>query len=237
LWDDVASRLREAGHQVATPSLRGVGAAPDSERDVDLSSHIDQVVALIERAGLERVVLVGFSYGGFVVTGVASRAPSPVARLVYLDGFVPEPGLSFLDLLPAPVRDAMTTAANAVGDGWRIPPFPLDAVGGIGALESGVSREHVVSVLAGRGFQPLATYTEAFPPIAAAAADIPRLFVSCTDKPAGNPLLALASSLQSGGWDVEELPTGHFAMLSMPAALTEIILRQMDSDDGRSRPT
>ena len=223
LWDDVAVRLRAAGHQVVAPSLRGVGElSADDGDDIRLSDHIDQVVELILCERLDRIVLVGFSYGGFVVTGAADRLGSRVARLVYLEAFVPSPGRSFFDLLPEPVRRVMQRTADEVGGGRRIPPAPVEMVGGVGTLEPGVDREHVDAVLARRGFHPIGTYTEPFParpesPIS------PALFVSCTDKPPGDPLVALASGLRARGWPVSELPTGHFAMLTMPSALTELL--------------
>ena len=97
-------------------------------------------------------------------------------------------------------------------------------VGGLGALEDGVSEEHVLTVLQGRGSHPWATYTEPTPARLEAGATVPATFVSCTDKPHGDPLLALAAGLRGSGWDVRELPTGHFAMLSMPRALSDLLL-------------
>ena len=223
MWDDVALRLRAAGHQVVAPSLRGVGGlAADDGDEVDLSNHIDQVVDVVRSEGLDHIVLVGFSYGGFVVTGAADRLGSRVARLVYLEAFVPSPGRSFFDLLPEPARLAMQRTADEVGGGHRIPPAPVEMVGGVGALEPGVEREHVEAVLARRGFHPIGTYTEPFPARPESPGP-PALFVSCTDKPAGDPLVGLASGLRARGWPVSELPTGHFAMLTMPSALAELL--------------
>ncbi len=155
LWDDVAALLRAEGHRVLAPTLRGVGGpATAAERDVDLSTHIDAVTELAEAEQLDRPTLVGFSYGGFVVTGAAARLGDRVTEVIYLDAFVPQPGRSFFDLLPEPARAAMQASATAHGDGWRIPPAPLEMVGGLGALEPGVDLAHVHAVLAHRGFHP-----------------------------------------------------------------------------------
>ena len=224
MWDDVAVRLRAAGHQVVAPSLRVGELSADDGDDIGLSDHIDQVVELILDERLDRIVLVGFSYGGFVVTGAADRLGSRVARLVYLESFVPSPGRSFFDLLPEPVRRIIQRTADEVGGSRRIPPAPVEVVGGVGTLEPGVDREHVDAVLSRRGFHPIGTYTEPFParpefPVP------PALFVSSTDKPPGDPLVALASGLRARGWPVSELPTGHFAMVTMPSALAELLAR------------
>jgi pimeloyl-ACP methyl ester carboxylesterase len=226
LWDDVANRLRAAGHRVLAPGLRGVGEqSADDGTDVRLSDHIDQVVELVVAERLDRIVLVGFSYGGFVVTGAADRLGTRVSRLIYVEAFLPIPGRSFFDLLPDPVRQTMQRTADEAGGGRRIPPAPVEMVGGIGALEPGVARDHVEAVLARRGFQPIGTYTEPFP-VRPNSASPTAAYVSCTDKPAGDPLIALAASLRARGWPVTELPTGHFAMLTMPAALARLLTEQ-----------
>jgi pimeloyl-ACP methyl ester carboxylesterase len=110
---------------VYAPSLRGVGErSADDDADIRLSDHIDEVVELVLAERLDRIVLVGFSYGGFVITGVADRLGSRVSRLIYLEAFLPTPGRSFFDLLPEPARRAMQQTADATGDGRRVPPAP-----------------------------------------------------------------------------------------------------------------
>ena len=220
LWDDVADLLRAAGHQVAAPSLLGVG--DQSAEDVTLTTHINQVVQLVQHEHADPVILVGFSYGGLVVAGAADRLSAQVSRLIYLEAFLPTPGRSFLDLLPDAARTAMQQAADTFGDGQRIPPAPVEMVGGIGALEPGVRPEHVHAVLRRRGFQPMGTYTEPFPSRPDAAL-LPAMFISCTDKPDGDPLLAVADRVLAQGWTVHQLATGHFAMVTMPQALTLLL--------------
>ena len=127
LWDDVAVLLRAEGHRVLAPTLRGVGGpATAADRDGDLSTHIDAVTELAEVEQPDRLTLVGFSYGGFVVTGAAARLGDRVTEVIYLDASVPQPGRSFIDLLPEPARSTMQASATALGDGWRIPPAPLE---------------------------------------------------------------------------------------------------------------
>jgi pimeloyl-ACP methyl ester carboxylesterase len=75
-WRDVTPRLRAAGHEVYTPTLTGLGERRHLARpDVDLDTHIQDVVNVLEYEDLRDVVLVGHSYAGIVVTGVADRAP------------------------------------------------------------------------------------------------------------------------------------------------------------------
>ena len=89
-WRRVAPALRAQGHEVWTPTMTGLGERehlhPES---VNLSTHVTDIVKVLEFEDLRDVVLVGHSYGGFVVTGVAAEAADRIRHLVYLDAFVP----------------------------------------------------------------------------------------------------------------------------------------------------
>src|SRR5690349_1170533 len=92
-WRDVARPLRAAGHDVFTPTLTGLGdRAHLATRDVTLSTHVEDVVRLLEFEDLHDVTLVGSSSTGTVITAVADRCPERVGTLVYLDAFVPSDG-------------------------------------------------------------------------------------------------------------------------------------------------
>jgi pimeloyl-ACP methyl ester carboxylesterase len=87
-----------SAHQVFTPSLTGLGERSHLARpEINLDTHIADVVSLLEMEDLRDVVLVGHSYGGMVITGAADRAAPRIRRLVYLDAFVPENGKCLLD--------------------------------------------------------------------------------------------------------------------------------------------
>ena len=101
VWRELAPRLRKAGQEVYAPTLTGIGARKHLlSREIDLDTHIQDVIGVIDDADLCDIVLVGNSYGGMVITGVADRVPEKVASLVYLDAFVPENGQSLFNLLP-----------------------------------------------------------------------------------------------------------------------------------------
>jgi len=103
-YDRVASSLRSAGHEVHAPTLSGVGdRAHLAIGAINLSTHVEDIVSMIDMYNLEDVILCGHSYGGMVITGVADCRASKIASLVYLDGCVPEDGQSLLDI----VRDTI----------------------------------------------------------------------------------------------------------------------------------
>jgi pimeloyl-ACP methyl ester carboxylesterase len=112
-WNKVRPRLQQAGHTVFTPSLTGQGErAHLATPEVNLSTHIQDVANTIWYEDLSDIILVGHSYGGMVVTGVAERMPERVQHLVYLDAFLPADGQSLFDM-GGPPR----------GSGWRLPPM------------------------------------------------------------------------------------------------------------------
>lgn len=88
-----------------TPTLTGLGERSHLlKADINLDTHIQDVVNVIEYEDLNNVVLVGHSYAGMVVTGVADRIPSRISHLLYLDAFMPDNGKALKDYTPPPPR-------------------------------------------------------------------------------------------------------------------------------------
>ncbi len=115
-WRRVAELLRAAGHEVFAPTLTGLGdRAHLAHRGIDLDTHIQDVAAVLTYEELREVVLVGHSYAGLVITGVAERAANRLAQLVYLDAAVPRDGEAGLDLF-APEEVAAMRAVKAALD-------------------------------------------------------------------------------------------------------------------------
>ena len=123
-FQDTARLMRSAGHDVYTPTLTGIGKRVHlGHPDVDLSTHTLDIVNVFKYEDLQDVTLVGYSYGGMVVTGVADQVPERIAQLIYLDALVPENGQAAADLVPEMV-EALAQVAQEVGDGWQIPHDP-----------------------------------------------------------------------------------------------------------------
>lgn len=98
-YDRVAGDLRAAGHRVVQADLTGLGKRKDGfHPGITLTTHVDDVCEQIASAGFDRFVLVGHSYGGMVITGVATRLGARIDALVYIDAFLPQDGQSLWDL-------------------------------------------------------------------------------------------------------------------------------------------
>lgn len=212
-WTPLAQRLRAAGHQAHTPTLTGIAErAHLLSPEIDLATHIQDILGVLEDQDLREVVLLGHSSGTMVATGVAERVPERLARLVYVDTVVPTDGQSFFDLIGAPAATALLELARAQGDGWRIP-FPF--------VEP--DADFVP-------FHPLATVTQPLTVNNPAAAALPRAFIFCTAKDddwflgIGGKIAAAARMAQAAGWDYRELPTGHSPHEELPDEFSELLL-------------
>ena len=120
-WDLLVPLLEKRGHKVITPILGGLGT--DQSRlspDITLLQHVADVSVELSKCP-DRVILVGHSYAGMIISGVVETNPTHVGRLVFLDAFIPEDGQSALDLLPPDIGSYFRDVARDHGDGWRLP--------------------------------------------------------------------------------------------------------------------
>jgi pimeloyl-ACP methyl ester carboxylesterase len=116
--------MADAGHAFFTPTQTGLGErAHLANPSIDLETHIADLLAVLDVEDLRDVILLGHSYGGMVATAVADRAPDRIAKLIYVDAFVPRDGQSLAALVGAEFEGMRANAA--AGDGWRIPPPPI----------------------------------------------------------------------------------------------------------------
>jgi len=122
-WDGTVRFLESHGHRAFAPTL-------SDEHTTDLSGHVAQVCTIITQNDLRDMILVGHSYGGMVITGVAAGVPGRVRGLVYLDAALPDPGESLFDLFAAagcdPVAVAGLDAARAYGEKIRFDPAVVE---------------------------------------------------------------------------------------------------------------
>jgi pimeloyl-ACP methyl ester carboxylesterase len=122
----VARLLRNAGHEVYTPTLTGLGERSHlAHMQINLDTHIADVANTILWEDLSEIVLVGHSYGGIVITGVADQVPERIKALVYLDALVPQNGSTLFTLRPE-YLDRFVGQVAASG-GYMVPPRPASA--------------------------------------------------------------------------------------------------------------
>jgi pimeloyl-ACP methyl ester carboxylesterase len=219
-WRRVLPMLRARGVETHAVTLTGVGErAHLMGPDIDLNTHIQDVIGLIEAEELSRVVLVGHSYGGIVITGVADRLQhrhaGQLAHLIYLDAVVPEPGESWSSRHTPETQQARIDAAASSG-GLSFPPPDASVFGLEGADRDWVNRRQTP--------QPFAVYQQPLHFDAARLAALPRTFIDCTAPALPTIAASRIRVRQEPGWQVHEMKTGHDPMVSEPQALADLLL-------------
>ena len=212
VWRELAPRLRKAGHDVYAPTLTGIGARKHLlNREIDLDTHIQDVVGVIDDADLSDIVLVGHSYGGVVISGVADRVPEKVASLVYLDAFVPENGQSLFSVL-LPDRRLVTVP----GEDWLVEPIP--------SAGFGLKRPEVIALWEGKsGPHPLATLTQPVQLTGAIGSVKQKMYILATEPARFTQFYDKVKN--DPGWMVHTLSCTTFIQLEMPDELTAILLQ------------
>jgi pimeloyl-ACP methyl ester carboxylesterase len=215
-WKRVRKPLEARGHEVFTPTLTGVADRVHlMSPQVDLETHITDVVNLIRWEELSDVVLCGHSYGGCVVSGVADRLPDRIGALVYLDAFVLENGQSLHDTLPPEVRDAQLEGARLLGEGWKVPPISPEEFNVNARDRDWVNRQCTM--------QPLATFQQPIH-LTGAIDRIENVTFILANGWAPSPFPPFYEKAKAKGWGTRTLECGHDVMLDKPQELVEELL-------------
>ncbi|WP_296681084.1 alpha/beta fold hydrolase [Novosphingobium sp.] len=202
-FNRLADNLRGAGHRVLIAQLTGLGArAHLASPSINLETHIDDVVQQIDSADLSGFILVGHSYGGMVIAGVASRLGGRIARIVYLDAFLPQDGQSLWDVVGPFER-------NHYIAGQRDTPGLVAPLPGIDA--PGLSRHPLLTLI-----QPVRLSGKE-----TAIAQRCYVFASGWDH---SPFAQFHDRVKDdASWQVHVLDCGHFIMAERPDELVAIL--------------
>ena len=231
-WDLVAPKLRAAGHRVVIPLLSGLeNDSTQLTPAIGLQTHVDDVLGVLDRENLQDVRLVGHSYAGMIITGVAERALARLNRLVYVDAFVPSDGQSALNLFPQAASERLRQQAETIGDGWRLPG--VDGRLDLWGLKPGPAREFVRERMSDFS---LRCFEEAVALPTNAAASLHRTYIACVGDgyPARPIFQPFGDRAKREGWSYHELPTGHDCNVEAPDAFVSILLMNESSDSSAS---
>jgi pimeloyl-ACP methyl ester carboxylesterase len=206
-WKRVRKALQAGGHDVFTPTLTGLAERSHLlSPQVNLDTHIEDVVGLIQWEELTDVVLCGHSYGGCVVSGVADRLAERIKALLYLDAFVLANGQCLYDTVPLPQPGA---------DDWKLPPIPAEAFNVNAADREWVNRQCTM--------QPRATFQQPLRLSGKIATVKDVTYVLATDFQA-SPFRQFYEGAQQRGWKTCTIACGHDVMLDRPDELTGMLL-------------
>jgi len=210
-YDRVAPLLRAESHDVHAPTLTGLGERSHLLSDkIDLELHIHDVVQTLHFHDLNDVILVGHSYGGMVITGVADRASERIGRLVYLDAANPRNGQSLVDVA-GPVINAVRPMGTVV-DGVELVLLPAPNAGAFYGVTDPDDLAWMDERLTGHPWkcfeQKLQLHNEA------ALWAIPQYHIVCTSTLTTRDLGPVEAARAAGRlWDID---TGHDLMITEP---------------------
>lgn len=212
-WRKVAPLLAAEGHEVVTPTLTGLGdRAHLLHEGINLATHVTDVAAVLEMEDLTDVILVGHSYAGMVITGVAERCADRIRRFVYLDAMLPSRRASGFEVDTDAFREAVEKDARENGEGFKIAPRKPEAYGI-------TDPDDVVWVASRLTPHPIGTLRD--PVIASERVPaIPSTYILCTQYGFGKT----AEACRQKGWPVLEVDSGHDVMVTRPEALTALLL-------------
>src|SRR5216684_2106402 len=219
-WKKMRPLFPAAGHEFFSPTYTGLGERAHLARpEIDLSTHVQDVAAVLELEDLKDVTLLGHSYGGMVATGVADKVAGRIARVVYLDAFAPNDGQSLFDLLGPKGEAHMRAGAAKDGDGWKLPinPMPADT-----------SPEDSAWAVPKRRPQPIKTFEEKvrltsskFPP---------RHYIYAKRNGPGDVFRQFAERAKSeAGWKYWEIDASHNPHITCPDVLMGLLTQIMAS--------
>ncbi|MBC2776372.1 alpha/beta fold hydrolase [Parasphingopyxis marina] len=211
-YREVAAKLRAAGHEVHVPTMTGLGdRAHLASPAITLSTHVADVLGMIESEDLDDIVLVGHSYGGMVVTGVATKIGAKIRSLVYLDAFLPGDGEALWDIADEAARKHYIDAQK--DEPGFVAPLPMPP--GVKPLRT-MNRHPLLTLLEPVHFTGKEAQVKNRTYIYATR-DAPTIFTQFYETVKDAPQ-----------WRVHEIATGHIVMLDDPEGLTRLLLAEVD---------
>lgn len=215
-WHQVASLLRGRGHVVITPTQTGLGErAHLLSTSITLDTFVTDVANVLKWEDLTDVVLVGHSFAGSTISGVADRMRERVAELIYVDAAVLENGETPFSKLPKDLVEARTKAAQQSSGGLSLPVPPASAFGVTDANQAAWLEARLTP-------HPFSTFVSPLNLANKVGNGLPATYIVCSD-PIYAPLQASRDWVQRRGWKMREIRSGHDAMVIAPEALADIL--------------
>ena len=190
--------------------------------NLNLSTHINDIVQVFEYQDLYDVVLVGHSYGGMVIGGVAEKIPDRIRSMVFLDAYIPQDGKSGFDLIPG-LRDIYEQRRlKEEGKNWLVLSYTPE--------EFGVTNNDDINWMKSRLCpMPFHTHAEPLSIKENKPKRLSRTYITCTDF--GDSMFHSIKSKESDGWDYFELRPGHDSMITAPEELSGLLLKIINNND------
>lgn len=212
-WKNVRKILENQHHTVLTPTLTGLGERKHlSHPNIDLDTHIQDIINTIFYEELDDIVLIGHSYGGMVITGVADRIPEKIKKLIYVAAILPKNGESMFDAVGPEISSYLYSNAQK-GNGWEVPAAPPESYG-INAQKDikwfmSMSTPHPL-----KSFQQKYFRNTSF-------SETEKIYVNCSQDLALDFMAVRAKEMKIPCYEIN---SGHFPMITSPETLANLFV-------------
>ena len=223
-WKKLVPFLKRDNNKIYTPTLTGLGERSHLlYQKINLTTHIKDVVQVFEFQDLDEVVLIGHSYGGMVIGGVADAIPHRIKSMIFLDAYIPQDGKSTFDLVPGLKDIYEQRSIKEKGKEWLVSSYTPQ--------EFGVTDPDDVNWMKSR-LCPMPFHTHDEPLIIKNIKfrEIPKTFITFTDF--GESMFKrfkeeknVEKETSVSDWNYHELRRGgHDAIITAPKELAQLLL-------------
>jgi pimeloyl-ACP methyl ester carboxylesterase len=217
-WRRVSDLLEKKGHKVFSPTLTGLGERSHLlSKDINLDTHVTDIVNVIKWEDLRDVCMVAHSYGGWIGSGALEQIGDRVSSIVWLDAFKPKNGQRPLDLTGDTFRQAIRASSEKGQQG-----FPPPAGNPVPIFVNESDSAYVTSKVT---LQPIGTYLQPIKLSGARNKAAKKTYIRATKYPSPVFDKALAECKADKSWSTSEIDSGHLVMLDAPEWLADHLLQ------------
>ena len=218
VWNEISEILRYQRYSVSTPTLTGLGEKKHLlSSKITIETFIEDVVNHIVFENLNNIILVGHSFAGSVISGVADRLKDRIKKLIYFDAMILIDGQKPFDISPKETVEKRIELAKKFGNDISIPAPSADVFGVFDIKKSLLLEEKLTP-------HPLSTFQSKLILKNEIGNGIPLAYIFCT-KPVYKSLESSREVVRKMKWPIFELNAGHDAMLTHPKETLNLLMK------------
>ena len=218
VWNEISDILRYQRYSVSTPTLTGLGEKKHLlSSKITIETFIEDVVNHIVFENLNNIILVGHSFAGSVISGVADRLKDRIKKLIYFDAMILKDGQKPFDISPKEIVEQRIESAKKFGNNISIPAPSAAAFGVFDIKKSLILEEKLTP-------HPLSAFQSKLILKNEVGNGIPLSYIFCT-KPVYKSLESSREVVRKMKWPIFELNAGHDAMLTHPKETLNLLMK------------
>ena len=218
VWNEISEILNYQGYSVSTPTLTGLGEKKHLlSSKITIDTFIEDVVNHIIFENLNNIILVGHSFAGSVISGVADKLKDRIQKLIYFDAVILKDGQKPFDIAPKEIVKQRIELAKRFGNGISIPAPSADAFGVFDIKKSLLLEEKLTP-------HPLSAFQSKLILKNEIGNGIPLSYIFCK-KPVYKSLESSREVVRKMKWPIFELNAGHDAMLTHPEETLNLLMK------------